>query len=111
MNIILEERTSGTLLRVAGRMDAVTAPEFEEKCLTVINEGEKMLVIDFSELDYISSAGLRSILIATKKILSKNGSMIFCNLTGMVEEVFQISGLANMFTIKATVEEAFTSCQ
>jgi len=107
MEITFENRETGTLVLVTGRMDAVTAPQFEKDCVAVIEAGAKLMVVDLSQLDYISSAGLRSILASAKKIKSTGGTMKFCGLSGMVEEVFQVSGLGTMFATTATADEAF----
>ena len=109
MDIVYDKRASGTLLQVKGRMDAVSAPAFEQECLQVINGGEKKVVVDLAGLEYISSAGLRSILASAKKAKATGCTIQFCNLGGMVQEVFQVSGLGNVFTIAATVDEAFAS--
>lgn len=109
MELKHEKRDTGTLLLVSGRMDAVTAPEFERGCLEITDGGEKLLVVDLAGLEYISSAGLRSIIASAKKMKPAGASMVFCGLSGMVEEVFQVSGLQAMFTIAATADEAFAS--
>jgi anti-sigma B factor antagonist len=107
MNIICEKRKTGTLLQVNGRMDAVSAPAFEKEFLQVMDGGEKMVVVDLADLEYISSAGLRSILVSAKKAKKAACTMQFCGMNGMVQEVFQVSGLGTMFTVTATAEEAF----
>jgi anti-sigma B factor antagonist len=109
MNIICEKRETGSLVQVNGRMDAVSAPAFEKECIEVIDGGETKVVVDLSDLEYISSAGLRSILASAKKAKKVGCTMQFCGLSGMVQEVFQVSGLGTMFTVTATAEEAFTS--
>jgi len=109
MDITSDKRATGTLMQVMGRMDAVSAPAFEKDFLQVIDGGEKKVVVDLAGLDYISSAGLRSILASAKKAKGAGCTMQFCGLSGMVEEVFKVSGLGTMFSVSATVEEAFAS--
>lgn len=109
MDIVCDKRDAGTLLTVTGRMDAVTAPQFETDCTAVIDEGAKLVVVDLANLEYISSAGLRSILASAKKIKAAGGTMKFSGLSGMVEEVFKVSGLGSMFAVAATPDEAFAS--
>ncbi|MBC16959.1 Anti-sigma factor antagonist [Pseudodesulfovibrio profundus] len=109
MDIVCDKKETGTLVRVNGRLDAVNAPVFEKECMQVVDGGETMMVIDLSDLEYISSAGLRSILSAAKKLKGTGGTMQFCGLTGMVEEVFKVSGLGTMFTVTDTADEAFAS--
>ncbi len=109
MDIVCDKRATGTLLQVNGRMDAVSAPAFEKEFLQLLDDGEKKVVVDLAGLEYISSAGLRSILASAKKAKATGCTMQFCGLAGMVQEVFQVSGLGTMFTVLATVEEAFAS--
>lgn len=94
------------VLAPSGRMDAVTAPQFEAKCLECLAAGEKRLVIDLAGLEYISSAGLRSILSAAKKLKAAGGGMVFCALSGIVAEVFAVSGFDKLLPVKATRQEA-----
>ena len=100
------KKDQALIIKIKGRMDAVTSPELEQECNKWIEAGEKLLVIDLSELEYISSAGLRSILSAAKALKSMEGEMRFCNLTGMVQEVFSISGFSSMFPIFDSLDAA-----
>lgn len=100
------KQEQATVLRLKGRMDVVTAPDFERTCERLIQGGEKLIVLDLGVLDYISSAGLRSILGVDKKIRAQGGKLALCCLKGMVKEVFQISGFAGMFSIFDATEEA-----
>lgn len=94
------------VVRVKGRMDAVTAPDFEKRCATWVEADEKVIVLDFNGLEYISSAGLRSILATGKKLKTQGGKLLFCNMNGMVRGVFDISGFASIFPIFETLEQA-----
>ncbi len=94
------------VMSVKGRMDAVTAPEFEKGFDPYISGGDRKFVADLAGLEYISSAGLRSILSTAKKIKAVNGQIVFASLSGMVKEVFDISGFGSMFEIYPTVNEA-----
>lgn len=102
-------KNGGSLvLTVTGRMDALNAQEFEAECLRWLEAGEKRLVVDMSGLDYISSAGLRSILAAAKKLKAQGGDLAFCALTGIVAEVFAVSGFAKLLPVFATLDEALS---
>jgi len=105
MKIVNEMKGACMLVSVEGRMDALTAPEFEKACADFLDQGETNVVVDFAGLEYISSAGLRSILASAKKLKSKGGDLRFCGLTGMVEEVFRISGFQAMFTIVPSFDD------
>lgn len=97
------------IIEVSGRMDATTAPEFEKSCLEWIGQGESTLVVDLKELEYMSSAGLRSILVVGKKIKSAGGTLCFSSLTPNVEHVFSISGFGSMFKIHDSLETALAN--
>lgn len=94
------------VLAVAGRMDTLTAPEFEARCAACLEAGSKRLVVDLSGLEYISSAGLRSILSAAKKLKAAGGDMAFCALSGIVAEVFAVSGFNKLLPVLPTREQA-----
>ena len=73
MNISTRNENGFWIIRLEGRLDIGNAAEFEKACLAWIDEGKNKLVLDFGALEYISSAGLRSILSATKKAKAANG--------------------------------------
>ena len=90
-----------------GRIDAVTAGEFETAVKELIGKtGCKCLVMNFEEIDYISSAGLRAILAVAKVLKAGNGSLVFASLRDTVLNVFKISGFESMFAIYASEAEA-----
>ncbi|OQY11083.1 MAG: anti-anti-sigma factor [Desulfobacteraceae bacterium 4572_19] len=105
MKISNEQKDSCVLVSVEGRMDAVTAPEFESACIELAEKGDIDLVVNLENLEYISSAGLRSVLTSAKKLKALGGNLRFCGLSGMVEEVFRISGFQSMFTIVPTFDD------
>ena len=75
-------------------------------CLT---RGEKALLIHLDKLDYISSAGLRTLLVTAKRMKGQAGKMAFANLKGHPKEVFEISGFYSLFTVFDSVESALES--
>ena len=91
---------------VSGRMDAETAPDFEQQCRACIAEGLTGLVVDLGELAYISSMGLRSFICVTKMLQDKGGALRICRLKGLVKQVFEITGLLGMFRDYDSVEAA-----
>jgi len=107
MEITTKEQTNVTIVSVTGRLDAVSSPELEKKITELINKGQKFLLVNFDGLDYISSAGLRSILAGAKLAKSKQGEIFITGLKGPVEEVFRLTGFQSVFKIFASEEEAF----
>ena len=97
MEIQTRKERNSVILSVKGRIDATTAPEFEKSLSELIGKGETVFLLNFSGLEYISSAGLRSILATAKKLKEKDGKIILAGLKGPVEEVFKISGFYSLF--------------
>lgn len=108
MEILSEKQGNAVILKVIGRMDTLTAPEFENACVKWIDQGEKLLVADFSGLDYISSAGLRTIMVVGKRLRGTGGKIGFCQLSTMVERVFSMSGFSAILPVYGSLEEALS---
>ena len=90
---ITESRSAGTLvMTLNGRLDAASVQAFHERLLNCIDGGATSVLLDLALLDYISSAGLRSLLTAAKRLQAGDGRFAVCALTGNVREVFQVSG-------------------
>jgi anti-sigma B factor antagonist len=107
---ITEQKSAGVVtLRLSGKLDTTTAPAFEEKILGRIESGERHVVIDLAQLDYISSAGLRVMMLAGKRLSAANGKMVLCSLKDRVREVFDIAGLSSIFSIYGSYDDA-TRC-
>lgn len=106
--MIIKEDKKGlaTVLTIEGRLDSITSGILEKKFLTVIGAGEKNIVVDFTGMDYISSAGLRVLLMAAKKTGKLGGKVVLAALCANVKEVFDIAGFTSIFTITDSQEEA-----
>ncbi|MCF7969259.1 MAG: STAS domain-containing protein [Methylococcaceae bacterium] len=94
------------VISLDGRIDANSAKELEQQCMTWIDEGEKKLILDFSAVNFISSAGLRVILLIAKKLEPVQGKVKLCGLNATLRDVFEISGFSKLFDILPTVAEA-----
>ena len=106
MEIKTRKEKNAMVVSIKGRMDAVSSPEFEKELSELMAEGEKNFIIDFGKLDYISSAGLRSILATAKKLEGKEGKLLLSALKDMVKEVFEISGFSAIIPIYESVDSA-----
>jgi anti-anti-sigma factor len=98
MKIETQKNGPVMIVSVSGRLDTHTTGQFDE-AMTPLAETEKHLVIDFSNLEYISSAGLRSILMVAKKVKENQGSLALASLTQMVKDVFEMSGFGAIIRI------------
>ncbi len=94
------------VLEIQGRLDAGSSPSLESKIVSLIDGGGKNFILDFSGLEYISSAGLRVLLVAAKKTKSVEGKLALAVLTEPVKEVFDIAGFTGIFAIYPSVDEA-----
>ncbi len=100
-----------TILVVPGRLDAITYQALEDILLSLFEEKGRGLAIDFSKVDYISSAGLRALMRGVKQMQAGSGAMSLYNLADDVFNVFKISGLDKVFSIVQTEEEALESLE
>ena len=96
----INRNLNGSTLTIAleGRLDTTTAPELEKELKTSMDDAEE-LVLDFAGLDYISSAGLR-VLLSAHKAMSGKGGMTVRNANEIVQEVFDVTGFADILTIE-----------
>ncbi|HUQ48373.1 MAG TPA: STAS domain-containing protein [Gemmatimonadaceae bacterium] len=103
----ISTRTSNDIhiVAIGGSLDSATAPE-AQKSLDAVVAGAKKVALDFSQLDYISSAGLRVLLGAAKKLRASGGKFGMFGLNQSVKEVFEISGFASILSIYQSEAEA-----
>lgn len=106
VNVKEEKRGEILILQFTGRLDAISTPETEKKVLTYINAGQRKIILDFSGVDYISSAGMRMLLITTKKLKSISGQLVLCSITTNVMDVFKMSGFDHVLEMTKTKEDA-----
>jgi anti-sigma B factor antagonist len=106
MDIIEEKQGRVSTFKLLGRLDSNTSLSFEKRVFDSISNGTKYLVIDFKDLDYISSAGLRVILKATKALKREDGKIMLCAMQDYVKEVFEIAGFDSFLPIVSTLDEA-----
>ena len=96
----ISSKQEGTVLEIAlqGRLDTMTAPELEAELNKSLKDADS-LVLDFSKLEYISSAGLR-VLLSAHKAMSPKGGMKVTNVNEIVREVFEVTGFGDILTIE-----------
>jgi len=108
MEVIEKKQNDISIFEVSGRLDSNTSPELEKQLFDAIEKGSKNVIVDFEDLDYISSAGLRVILKATKTLKGSDGIFVLCSLKDYVKEVFEISGFDSYLPIASTMDEALS---
>ena len=96
---VLKNRDGSTLnVALEGRLDTTTAPQLEEELRSAL-DGVTELFFDLEKLDYISSAGLR-VLLASQKVMNRQGEMIIKNVANEVQEIFDVTGFSDILTIE-----------
>ncbi len=98
LNINAQKEGETLNVTLEGRLDTTTAPELEAKLKSDLGDS-KELVFDFTGLEYISSAGLR-VLLASQKVMNKQGSMKIKNVNDTVKEIFEVTGFSDILTIE-----------
>ena len=98
MKIEMKRNAQEMMMEVEGRLDTITAPILEKEINENIQDIET-LILDFSGLEYISSAGLR-VLLSTQKKMQKRGAMKVINVSAEIMDVFEMTGFADILTIE-----------
>ena len=106
MEIIETKQNEISIFKLNGRLDSNTSPGLEQKLATAMDSGTKSMVLDFENLDYISSAGLRIILKTTKDLKRNEGHIILCAMQDYVKEVFEIAGFDSFLPIVPSLDDA-----
>lgn len=106
LRIELEEIENRIILRMDGRIDAASSPILERKINSLIDEDHHYLILDFSQVDYLSSAGMRVLLSSTKKLKAKKGHLILFSLSEDVGEIIKMAGFDKILQICNTEKEA-----
>ena len=106
---VKEDRAEQALvLSPEGRLDSVNAGEFQALVKGHIDAGEKRVIVDFSNLDYISSAGVRVMQFASETLEESGGRCVLCALNNDISRVFRITGFDRIIDIADTLEDALT---
>lgn len=107
---MLTERSGEVLVLLPqGRLDSNNAAAAEAEILELVTGGAHRVVMDFTSLDYISSAGLRVVLVVAKRLKQLGGSFVLCKLPSHIREVFEISGFLSILKSADTREEALAA--
>lgn len=107
----IESTTEGNarVVRLSGRMTEELGLEFEQACQNSLDGGFKLLVVDISELQYVSSLGLRSFVRVAKSAHAAGGTTVLSGMKGLVKEVFDIAHMGGLFRTSDNVEAALAS--
>ena len=98
MQITKTNENNVLTIALEGRLDTLTAPQLDAEIQGKL-DGVKSLAFDFKKLDYISSAGLRILLMA-RKVMNKQGNMVVKNASSAIKEIFEVTGFCDILTIE-----------
>lgn len=106
LHIQIEDSDDKKIVRVEGRIDAASAPALENKLTSLIEDKQIWILMDFSKVDYLSSAGMRLLLSLTKKLKSRGGKLALCGMGEEVMEIIKMAGFERILHIYPTEKEA-----
>ena len=109
MKIEIRESQGVQIVAFEGNLDTNTSPDAEKKINELIDGGAQKLLVNFEQLNFIASSGLRVLLATAKKLSASGGDLRICLLNATVQEVFDISGFITILNVKSTEEEALSS--
>ena len=104
---LTEQKTEKCIIvGIMGRLDTTNYSILEKRLMELIDQQEEKILMDCAKMDYVSSSGLRILLMTLKSISLKNGKFVLCNLQENIKEIFEISGFNSIFEIYPTQSEA-----
>ncbi len=106
MEIRTEKQEKGAVVHAGGRIDTAAAPSLEAELNRLIGEGQRKILLNFSNVPYISSGGLRVLLATAKKLRGENDSFSLCALNPEVTKIMTLAGFNTIFSIYPTEGEA-----
>ena len=99
MNITTRDEGDTTVVMLNGKLDTNTTPAAESEINALIDAGASKLLVNFEQLSYISSSGLRLLLATAKRLKGNGGDLQVCSLNEMATEVFEISGFSTILKV------------
>jgi anti-anti-sigma factor len=106
MEITLSLVNNIPVLHLSGRLDVATSPLLEERLQPLLAVTGQRIIFSCTDLNYVSSAGLRVFISTLRCLRANGGSIAFASLTKPVRELFRLAGLENLFLIEPTIETA-----
>ena len=110
MNISESKQGNVTILKVQGKLDAMSSPELDKRLAGLVENGTRQIALDLAGLEYVSSAGLRVFLSAAKRLQQVQGKLALANLSAQVQQIFDIAGFESILPVFKTVNEAVAAC-
>lgn len=99
MHLVIDKTDNALVFQPEGQINSANAAAFESDLMAQVDKGEHRVVLDLARLDYVSSAGLRVVLLLAKKLKQAGGALVLCDLQPSVREVLEISGFLAILTV------------
>jgi anti-anti-sigma factor len=109
MTSIRKDERGCVVVSPSGRLDSLTSAEFEADVLKLVEKGNLQIVLDLSQVDYISSAGIRAVLSPAKRVKAQSGCLRLVCRPGPVKEVLYLSGLDTVIPLHERLDEALSA--
>jgi anti-sigma B factor antagonist len=109
MELSVRDEGDTKIVMLNGKLDTNTTPTAETEINTLLDAGANKLLINFEQLSYISSSGLRLLLATAKRLKGSGGDLKVCSLNEMATEVFEVSGFSSILNVFASEQDALGS--
>ncbi|SLM32878.1 putative anti-sigma factor antagonist BtrV [Desulfamplus magnetovallimortis] len=109
LNITTDKKDGYSVVHVAGRIDTITAESLEDALMDILSEGEEKIILDLENVEYISSAGIRILVVITKQMY--DSGELFCILSENAREIIEMAGVNTFVNICDTIAEAEAAIQ
>lgn len=106
LEVVLEELEGKAILRISGRLDAASTPVLEKKMNQLLGDERNILLLDFAQVEYLSSAGMRLLLSFTKKLKEKQGFLVIFSIGEESMEIIKMAGFEHILNICSTEQQA-----
>ena len=106
MELVTREQGGVAVLEIIGRLDTNTSSDAQTTINGLLAKGTQKLLIDFAQLDYLNSSGLRLLLATATRMSRSGGELRLCSLNETVQEVFEISGFSDLLNVFKSSDEA-----
>lgn len=106
MELIEKNTEKCMIIGIKGRLDTINYSILEKRLMELLDQNVTKILINCSQMDYVSSSGLRILLMALKKITMVKGKFVLCSLQENIREIFEISGFTTIFEIHPNEEDA-----
>ncbi|MCA9740654.1 MAG: STAS domain-containing protein [Deferribacteres bacterium] len=111
LEIVQSQQNDIAILSLQGRLDTNTSSSLETTLVDLVEKSQKKLLLDLSALEFISSSGLRVLLMIAKRVKGMDGKMVLTSLKSNVQNVFEMAGFTMLFTILPSNEKAIEALQ